>query len=926
MTVKLYNKTWRQSNFKDLTGGVDTRHSPLVVEADSKKKLVASALNNVDFFKDGSVQKRLGKTKVGDDLTSANLLASQTSANTTSAQILDASGVTGWALAQKFVPGSSVSVNQITFDAAIAYTSFIGQTTTWEARVYSDSSGSPGTNLGSSTAVSVSVQNSAAYTTNATDFAFAVPVAVTSGTTYWIVLVATNVWGAGNALQLIADTQSGATVNIKGAGNISSPSWVAKTAGDLYYKVYYQLSGSAITGIYDYRHGYAQTREQLVTVNGNLYKRNKSGGSFISTWTSLANTLPNGQDYLSSFATFKDYAFVATAAQAPAVLWDGASTGAMRHGYRLSPPYVANYTSITIDSIAGTTITLAANQTASGLYVGKTVWLAGGTLSPQAVTIKSYVTAANPGTGTGSYYVTSITVEEQSIQTDHTSVRWNGCTLATGTGGSSAITSGTTVTTVSVLAVTALKSGGYRASEFSLDIPTAGGPYKLAFSNLAMNATTNGTEFAFDIPERATTFFISPLFDPGATTSARSGSTPTITYYKLPASSTNLQGGLNPVVNSTTAIDIYTVATTTWETLLDVYGLPPQYFSAQRDAPKSAYLTLFQGFLLAAGSTSNPNRLFASQVDAPNVWSAAGESYGSFYDLDPNDGDVIKGLASYNTSLYVFKQHGIYYGEYTGLASAPFAFRRLQTSLGALSGFSVKQLDWGVVFLSERGPAYVSGTQVGLLPGADAIQNLFDPNDSDRYNLSVMAYSTAGHNATKQQVWWGVASTNSTNRDQVLVYDYGNRAFWTNTDSSNYFSEVGDASGFFSVWSGNYNGQVFQQESGATDNGTNIPFLYQSAWLTFSDGSDQKQIDRIWVRGDVQSSAATLSVDIYRDFGTTAARSVTFDMTAAQFKAGMQVPLNLQGKAFSVALSCTNAVPLKIDSFQLDWQDRGDRS
>jgi hypothetical protein len=75
----------------------------------------------------------------------------------------------------------------------------------------------------------------------------------------------------------------------------------------------------------------------------------------------------------------------------------------------------------------------------------------------------------------------------------------------------------------------------------------------------------------------------------------------------------------------------------------------------------------------------------------------------------------------------------------------------------------------------------------------------------------------------------------------------------------------------------------------------------------------------------VQSSATSLTVEIFKDFGTTASRSVTFDMTDSRFKAGFQVPLNLQAKAFSVKFSNTSAVPLKIDSFELDYQTRGDR-
>jgi hypothetical protein len=923
LSVPQYNRTEKRANFQDLTGGFDSRHSPLVVEAESKSKLKAVTAQNVDFFKQGAIQKRLGKTKQGDDVTGgSSTWASQAVADDTQSSGYSSGGAQK--IAQKITAGSSATISQITFKCGIYNVGLGGYSVNSSAEIWSDSAGTPGAVItnGQSSIISQSVSNTLLNLADLTDttFTFPTPPSVTNGTVYWIVVSAA---ASSTTQTLRAAAASGATPNVKSSPT-NGVTWGAGVNKDLFYTVYKVNTASVITGIYDYRHGYNQTREQLATANGNLYKRDKSGSSFISTWTSLASTLRVGQDYLTSFATLKDYAFATSSGDAPCVVWDGAATGAMRHGYRLSPPYVGNYSTVNISSISGTTITLAANQAASGLYVGKTLWLVGSAnISPQEVTIQKFVTTGTAGSAT--YYVTSIVVEDQEIQTDHTTARWNGATLAANTGGGGAINTTGALTCFSLLAVTALKSGGYRTSEFSIDLAIATANQRIQFSNVAMDALAAGAQFAFDIPTRATTWFMSDPFNPGNSTTTTTGVSPTITYRKISAAAAFISTGLNPNLNSVTAFDVLDEVPTTNSTLLDEFGFPTQYFTAQIDAPKHKYLTVFQGFLVGAGDPSHPNRFWTSQVDAPQVWSGAGGSYGSYFDLDTNDGDVITGMAAWNTSLYIFKRHSVYYAEYTGLADQPFSIRKLQGSLGALSGWAVKGLDWGVVFLSERGPAFVSGTSLALLPGADAIQNLFDPNDSARFNLSVMQYSTCGHNATKQQVWWGVATTNATNRDQILVYDYSNRSFSLNTDSSNVLTEVGDANGFQSVWSGDYNGAIFQQESGSTDNGVNIPFVWESAWLTFTGGSDKKHLDRIWVRGDVQTSATTLTVDVYKDFSTTSSRTVTFDMTDSRFKAGFQMPLNLEAKAFKVRLSNTSAVALKVDSFEMDYQLRGMR-
>lgn len=911
-----YTKSDKRLPIADLTGGLDTRHSVLVVENASKKKLKATTLQNVDFFKNGSVQKRLGKTQQGDQLVPVvSPLVSQT--NSSSSYGVTPLSTEFAEYLYKFTAGSSASIGSATVKVAVSTSGAAA------LELYSDSAGSPGTRLAVSDTQNL-VGDGFSYDVT---FNFSSAPAITNGTTYWVGIVGYR--GQAITLKTHASDTNGATRTSTGL----SGAWTTGRKSP-YIVVYSSTATTAITGIYDYRHGYAQTTEQLTTFNGNLYKRDKSAGAFINTWTSLANTLAAGQNYLNSFATFKDYAFCTDTSNKPAVVWDGVSTGAMRHGYRMTPPYTgyANNSNagVTISSIAGSTLTIAANMPANGLYVGKTIWLYGSAnISPEPVTVKAFHTTGTVGSAT--YYVTRITVEEQSPQTDHTSARWNGATITIGAGASGSMNASGALTCFSLLAVTKMKSGGYRASEFSFDLAVATANVKVTVSNYLSQGTADGTLFAFDVNrdgtiQGSTIWFMSEAFNPGNSTTTTNGVAPTFTHRKISSDTAYISTGLNPMADTySTAFDIKDEVPAGNNTLLDEYGYPTVYFTAQKDAPKTKFFTVFQNFLVAAGDPAFPNRFYTSAADSPQIYSGAGGSYGSFYDIDANDGDQINGLGVWNNGLYIFKKHSVYYAEFTGVAEAPLTIRRLQGALGALSGFSVKSVDWGIVFLSERGPAYVSGAKVDLCPGAEDIQNLFDPNDASRFNQSVMQYSTCGHNSTKQQVWWGVATTNATNRDQILVFDYGNRAFWINTDSSNVLTEIGDANGFPSIWSGDYNGNIFQQESGATDNGSNIPFVYQSAWLTIGGIPGQEHIDRIWVAGDQQSSAATLTVDVYRNYETTAARTVTFDMTDARFPAGMQVPLNMQAQAIQFKLSATNAVPLKVNAVTLDYQERGSR-
>ncbi len=606
--------------------------------------------------------------------------------------------------------------------------------------------------------------------------------------------------------------------NVKENANFlpGAGSWVSASK-DLYFYLYASTVSPAVTGIYDYRYGSALTRQQIVTFNGNVYKRDKSGSTFLSTWTSLYSSFTVGQDYLSSFATLKDLLFVSNSSQAVQRLWDGSASYMPAQGFRA-------------------TFAVADNGSAGTVPDG----------------------------------------------------------------------------TYKILAVTTLVSGGQRASAEMTVTMAGGGTQQIAVTSIVMDGTS-ASNFGFDIAATATQWFMAPLSSATATD---------YTYYKIPAANMTVA---NPAANSTTSFNITaTTGLTTSSTFLDVYDLPQAYFTSQAATPSCAYMAVFQDILCMAGDPNNPSRVWFSEQLAPNIWSTYGQLLGSYIEVDDGDGDVIKGLFQWNGSLYVLKQHSVHIVEFTGNAALPFDRRRLPGDIGALSHWSCKDIGSGFVFLSERGVAICSGTIIGLAPGTANILDYFDPADANTFNLSVMQYSTAGLNRTKGQVWWGVASTGSTNRDQVLVYDYTNNAFWLDDGiSGNYFTEVGDANGFFSVWSGDYSAQVFQHELGTSDDGIAIDWYFYCPWIESGEPSQWKHFDWLQVSGDVQTTG-TLTCTVYLDFSTTASRTLTFDMSNAKFKTGMRVPIGARGKYIQIKFSnSTLNVPTHIDTFGIYYRPLG---
>ncbi len=481
-------------------------------------------------------------------------------------------------------------------------------------------------------------------------------------------------------------------------------------------------------------------------------------------------------------------------------------------------------------------------------------------------------------------------------------------TFAQSDGGAGALADGV----YKILAVTTLKSGGFRASAEG-SVTLAGGGSIITVDSIVMDGTS-ATDFGFDIDALATKWFMTAV---GASV-----------YYKIPTA--NISTGTNPNANNVTTFNITSVTgLTAANTLLDEYGLQQAYFTTQLAAPTGKYLAVFQNMLAMGGDASYPSRVWFSGLSdgtllaGPQIWGTNGGVYGNYRDLDVQDGEVIVGLKEWNGNLYAFKRHSVHVISFTGVAGNPFETRRLTGNIGALSHWSIKETPNGLAFISERGPAICTGTQVSIIPGATNILDRFDLNNTSAYNLAAMQYTTGGNNSTKMQIQWGVSSTSATTRDITLVYDYEKNCFWENDVSANYYAEVTDSNFFPAVWSGDYSAQVFRHDYGTSDNGSAINFYFQTPNLSFGKPFNVKTIDHLFVAGIVQSSG-TLTVAVYTDMSTTAAVTVTYDMSKAAFIKGMNIPLNLTCTYVRFQLSnSTLNVPVQINEMGFGWQDKG---
>src|SRR5258708_15381943 len=120
--------------------------------------------------------------------------------------------------------------------------------------------------------------------------------------------------------------------------------------------------------------------------------------------------------------------------------------------------------------------------------------------------------------------------------------------------------------------------------------------------------------------------------------------------------------------------------------------------------PLGKYLKWFHNYLFVANTSSNPNRLFWSNLGDPTTFAGA-----NFVDINPGDSDQILGLALIQDELLVFKRNTIW--SITGFSGSSFSAQTIaaQNTNGRLFGygtvapFSIVPIGNDIYYLSMLG-------------------------------------------------------------------------------------------------------------------------------------------------------------------------------------------------------------------------------
>lgn len=246
-----------------------------------------------------------------------------------------------------------------------------------------------------------------------------------------------------------------------------------------------------------------------------------------------------------------------------------------------------------------------------------------------------------------------------------------------------------------------------------------------------------------------------------------------------------------------------------------------------------------------------------------------------------NVGRTITGLKKWRGNLYIFCQRQIF--EITGSNASDFALVPVTDDLGCIAGDTIQEVGGDLIYLSNDGLRTLGGTNrigdVELATVSKEIQTVVT-DLSTQYAAAGSISSLIVRSKSQYRVFGNLSSTPDNiaqgivaglrqpeNTTQVPFYqDQLNWEFFQLQGIRPYCCDSDYINATELVIHGGYDGFVYQQESGTSFGGANIPALFQTPYIPFDDPSVRKTFYKgaLYLGAE---GATTLTVQLLFDFG-----------------------------------------------------------
>ncbi len=286
------------------------------------------------------------------------------------------------------------------------------------------------------------------------------------------------------------------------------------------------------------------------------------------------------------------------------------------------------------------------------------------------------------------------------------------------------------------------------------------------------------------------------------------------------------------------------------------------------------FVEVFSNYAFLANVTESGtykgSRLYWSAIDSISSWSAS-----DFREVGKNDGQVITGLKTLGSSLVIFKRHSIWIANFTGDSDIPFVFQKTRSTVGCVSGYSIQEVENGLLFMADDGLYYFDGNNSFKI--SQRVKDTIATFNQNRFANVPSAYLLSG-NRYLASFTTGGGSTNTVQ----LTWDSFNNAFsYLSGMNANCFARVYN-SGVEQIFFGDYSGFVYQMDNGNTDYpsgvATAVDAYWYSKWMDYGDMVSKKAVPQVKIY--YQFSTGTLTFVYSYNFDDGDQYSQSFSMAS----------------------------------------------
>jgi hypothetical protein len=360
-------------------------------------------------------------------------------------------------------------------------------------------------------------------------------------------------------------------------------------------------------------------------------------------------------------------------------------------------------------------------------------------------------------------------------------------------------------------------------------------------------------------------------------------------------------------------------------------------------APSGARaLCSYYNYLVVGNFTLTGTR-YASRVQ----WNSAGDTNSwpaiNWLDLDPDDGDEITALASFNEVIIAWKHNKMFVLYYIG-GMAVFQPLRLSTYIGCVGPNAWYDDKDNIYFMSDKGAYAWTGQGLPAYISEPLLHTFESFNWPISIQFEVQGFWELDH------IMFSVASHGSSTRDTMAVYDTLTKSWsmftmnvscmsygvwqgvttyasatlsWTSYPQS--YDELVDI-GTEVMLMGNYQGFIGSYGNTTEDFGNAVNGYWVSRWLDMGNADLTKRIMRITVMVD-RGGSYNLGVQVYKDWNTTVLANYSVPLSNPIYTTGMiekRVDFTLQGRAFRVQVGTSDpGTPFTVHKLIVEWVQKG---